>query len=90
MAGSIGSLTSWSLAIGLVSLTAALYFELIDAIVPEPYLVSLTLRPSNNAYATRMRFFMLGKHKPISAVDGTSGTPSLRLLPACGCHQVLV
>lgn len=38
MARSIGSLTSWSSAIALVSLTAALWSCLIDAIVPDPYL----------------------------------------------------
>lgn len=33
---------------------------------------------------------MLGKHRPISAVNGTSGTPSLRLLLACGFNRVLI
>lgn len=32
---------------------------------------------------------MSGKHGPISAVNGTSGTPSLRLLLACGFHRML-
>lgn len=33
---------------------------------------------------------MLGKHKPISVVDGISGTPSLRLPQACRFRRVLV
>ena len=70
----------------LVSLTAALWSCLIDTIVPDPYLVSLALKPSNNTHATRMRFFMFGKHTPISVVNGKSGTQSLRLLLACELH----
>lgn len=84
MAGSVRSLTSWNLAITLVSLTTVLWSGLIDAIVPEPYLVSLALKPSNDAHATRMRYFMLGKHRLTSVVNGTSGIPSLRRLLACG------
>lgn len=90
MAVSIGMLHFWSFAITFVSLTAAFWSSLIKDNVPEPYLVSLAPKPSTNAHATRMRSFILGKRRPISAVDGTSGTPSLRLLLACGFYQVLI
>lgn len=91
MAGSDRSLTSrsFTITLALVSLTAALWSVLIHAIVPEPYLVRLIFKRSNNAHGTRMRSFILGKHRPISAVDGTFGTPSLPLLLACRFYQVL-
>ena len=86
MVGTVGLVISWSSAITLVSLTAAIWSGLIDAFVPEPYLVSIAPKCPNNTHAVRMRFFILGKHKPISAVNGMFGTPSLRLLLACGFH----
>ena len=46
-------------------------------------------KPINTAHFIRMRSFMSGKHGPISAVNGTSGTPSLPLLLACGFHRML-
>ena len=90
MAGSNASLSSWTFVIAILPLTALLWSRLISAIVPEPYLVSLAPKPSNEAYAIRMRLFILGRHRPFSAVNGTFGTRRLPLLLACGCHRVLV
>ena len=74
MASSIAPLIPWSFAITFVSLTAALWSRRINAVVLEPYLVSLIPEAQNYTHAGRMKSFILGKHKPISAVNGTSGT----------------
>lgn len=60
------------------------WYSLVNSIVPEPYLVYVapTCR-NNNADTNRMRSSMSGKHGPISAVNGRSGIPRLRLLLAC-------
>lgn len=76
MAGSAASLNSWCSAIVLVFLVATLWSYLVNVIVPEPYLVSSIPESPNNAHFTRMKSFILDKHKPISAADGTSGTLS--------------
>ena len=76
MASFIAPLIPWSFAITFVSLTAALWSRRINAVVLEPYLVSLIPRGPEFYYsnASRMKSFILGKHKPIFAVNGASGT----------------
>ena len=60
------------------------WYFLVNSIVPEPYLVYLALTCcDSNADTNRMRSSMSGKHAPISAVNGRSGIPRLRLLLAC-------
>ena len=80
---------SFLLTVSYLVFTAGLWSGLINGVVPDPYLVSLAPEPSNIAHVIRMRSFMSGKHKPTSAVNGTSGTLSLRLLLACGFHRML-
>ena len=74
MASYIAPLIPWSFAITFVSLTAALWSRKINLLVLEPYLVSLIPKAMNHTHSSRMKSFMLGRHRPISAVNGPSGT----------------
>ena len=74
MASSIAPLIPWSFAITFVSLTAALWSRNINAVVLEPYLVSLIPKAQKHTHASRMKSFILGKHRPISVVSGPFGT----------------
>lgn len=76
------------LTVSCLVLTAGLWSGMINGIVPEPYLVSLAPHPWTTAHAIRMRSSMSGKHKHTFEVNGTFGTPSLRLLLACGFHRM--
>ena len=91
MALTYESLISGICIIALLLFCAQLWYSLVTSIVPEPYLVNLapTCR-NNNADTNRMRSSMSGKHGPISAVNGTSGIPRLRLLLACRFNRTLL
>ena len=84
MAFTYESLISRICIIPLLLCCARPWYFLVNNIVPEPYLVNLapTCR-NNNADTNRMRSSMSSRHGPISAVNGRSGIPRLRLLLAC-------
>ena len=73
MASILAPLIPFSLAITFITLVAALWSHKINAIVLEPYLVSLIPKAQNHTHESRMKSFILGKHRPTSAVSGPSG-----------------